>query len=393
MSDPKRIAVVYGGVSGEHEVSIRSAQSVMAALRQAGYEVVPVYIGKDGIWRLGGVPMVGPRAGLLGLPEESGTDPTDKSDRGASVTNGKGSHSPGMGRVDVVFPVLHGTLGEDGTLQGLLEVAEVPYVGSGVLGSALGMDKIVMKMLFRQAGLPVVDSVATGRRQIARDVTAVADEVEAKLGYPCFVKPANLGSSVGISKAHGRKELLQGLAEAARYDRRVIVERGIEARELEVSVIGNDEPEASVVGEVIPGREFYDYVAKYGDSGSQTIIPAPVSEELAGRVRCLALEAFRVLDLAGMARVDFLLDRLSGQLYVNEVNTIPGFTDISMFAKLWEASGLDFPCLVSRLVELGWERFEDRQRSLEAVRDGGRLPDGGSAVAGLTPGERRDCPT
>ncbi|MGI6208292.1 MAG: D-alanine--D-alanine ligase family protein [Anaerolineae bacterium] len=379
MRERKRIAVVFGGVSGEHEVSIRSAQSVMEALRQAGYDVVPVYIGKDGVWHLGNVPMLVPRARLLGLTERAGT--AAPSGNGSAPAEERAS-GPAIGPIDAVFPVIHGTLGEDGTLQGLLEVAEVPYVGAGVLGSALGMDKIAMKMLFRQAGLPTVDFVGTDRRRIAREPERVAAEVEGQLGYPCFVKPANLGSSVGITKAHDREELLAGLVEAARYDRRVIVEQGVDARELEVSVIGNDDPVASVVGEVLPGREFYDYEAKYCDVGSQTLIPAPVPQGVAEQVRSMAITAFRTLDLAGMARIDFLLERNTGQLYINEANTIPGFTDISMFAKLWEASGLSFDRLVTQLVELGWERFEDRQQSLRAVRDGaGRLLGSGPGLA------------
>jgi len=369
MKRPRRIGVIYGGVSGEHEVSVRSAQSVMAALRESGYEVVPVHIGKDGTWRVQGVPLPAPRARLLGLPSGA-----PDAVRAASLPDASGGESDGTERqptaVDMVFPVLHGTLGEDGTLQGLLEIAEIPYVGSGVLGSAVGMDKIVMKMLFRQAGLPVVDFVGVSRREVVQDAEAVAARMEEALSYPIFVKPANLGSSVGVTKAHSRSELTAALSEAARYDRRIIAEQGIEARELEVSVLGNDEPQISSVGEVVPGREFYDYEAKYGEWGSQVIVPAGIPADLSDQVRRLAAEAFRVLDLAGMARVDFLLDRVSGQLYLSEANTIPGFTDISMFAKLWQADGLPFPALVDRLVELGWQRYLDKQRSLAAVRGG-----------------------
>lgn len=394
MTLPKRIAVIYGGVSGEHEVSVRSAQSVMGALREAGYSVVPVYIGKDGAWRLDGVTLLEPRARLLGLSSgeagaaslQAGSDQAGHPESGSPSSNRAGT------AVDMVFPVLHGTLGEDGTLQGLLEVAEVPYVGSGVLGSALGMDKIAMKMVFRAAGLPVVDFAAATRLEIGRDREAVADRLEGRFRYPIFVKPANLGSSVGITKAHDRTELLAALSDAALYDRRVIAEQGVEARELEVSVLGNDEPEASAVGEVVPGREFYDYDAKYADTGSHTLVPAPIPDELAERARGLAVEAFRALDLAGMARVDFLLEKGSNVLYLSEANTIPGFTDISMFAKLWQAGGLDFPALVSRLVGLGWERHLDQQRSLATVRgDAPRLaevPDEGALTDGKAAAER-----
>jgi D-alanine-D-alanine ligase len=273
-----------------------------------------------------------------------------------------------LGRVQMVFPVLHGTLGEDGTVQGLLEVMEVPYVGSGVLGSAVGMDKVVQKWLFQQAGIPTVDFVATTRRELGRSPDAIVWAVESRLSYPCFVKPANLGSSVGVGKATNRRELLYALEVAASYDRRLLVERAVRAREIEVSVLGNDEPQSSLPGEVVPGREFYDYVAKYGDVGSQTLIPAPVDQGTAARVRDMAIKAFLALDLAGMARVDFLLDRDSGALFLSEVNTIPGFTSISMYARLWEASGISFAELVTRLVDLAWERAADRRLSLQAAR-------------------------
>jgi D-alanine-D-alanine ligase len=350
VTEGKRVAVLYGGVSGEHEVSVASGRAVSAALRVAGYTVVPVQIDKAGTWRLSG----GSRPVLL---EHGGHLPALRPDDGQAPE-----------RVDVVFPVLHGTMGEDGTVQGLLELAEVPYVGSGVLGSAVGMDKIVMKRLFRQAGLPVLDFIATSRLQITTEAGALLSRVESHLRYPVFVKPANLGSSVGITKAHHLDELVAGLRLAAQFDRRVIVEQGIDAREIEVGVLGNDEPEASLPGEVLPGREFYDYVAKYGDAGSRTVIPAPIPAETAQQVRQMAVIAFRELDLAGLARVDFLLDRQSGQIYISEVNTIPGFTEISMYAKLWAATGIPFPSLAVRLVELALERFAERAQSLSAAR-------------------------
>jgi len=377
MKEPKRIAVLYGGVSGEHEVSVRSAQSVMRALQEAGYDVLPVYIGKDGAWRLDGGRQLSPGAAL---PMLSGAEGAASGGRpllpGGSDSAASASTSDSA--ADLVFPVLHGTLGEDGALQGLLEVAEMPYVGSGVLGSAVGMDKIAQKLLLRASGLPVVDFATTTRAEIRRDVEAVADRLERGFEFPMFVKPANLGSSVGITKARTRAELRPALLAASRYDRRVIVEQGVDARELEVSVLGNDEPAASAVGEVIPGREFYDYEAKYADAGSRTEVPANIPADLSERVRGLAIEAFLALDLAGMARVDFLLDRHTGDLYLSEANTIPGFTDISMFAKLWGAGGLDFPALVSQLVSLGWERYQDRQLSLATVR-ADSLPPGDSA--------------
>jgi D-alanine-D-alanine ligase len=344
-----RVALLYGGVSGEHEVSINSGRSVGAALTEAGFTVLPVHIDRAGRWLLDGAEVVLRPGGVL-----------------MSVAEGACRE---VARADVVFPVLHGTLGEDGTVQGLLEVLELPYVGSGVLGSALGMDKIVQKRLFVQAGLTTVEFVVTTRRRIETSLKAVMDEVEASVGYPCFVKPANLGSSVGVSKAAGRSELGAALGLAARYDRRVLVERGLVAREIEVGVLGNDEPRASLAGEVLPGREFYDYVAKYGDAGSQTVVPAPIPDALMEEVRQAAVRAFLALDLAGLARVDFLLDRNSGRLYLNEVNTIPGFTNISMYSKLWEASGISFAQLVSQLVELAFERAEDRRHSLAAARE------------------------
>lgn len=351
MNNPERITVIYGGVSGEHEVSIDSARSVMAALEQAGYGVQPIIIGRDGRWRLA----TSEEEVFLG---RRGVLYCRKAD---------GCYAP-YDQVQMAFPVLHGTLGEDGTIQGLLEILEIPYVGARVLGSALGLDKITQKRLLLQAGIPVTQFVVTTRAEIEANVEDVATVVEEGIPYPCFVKPSNLGSSVGISKARDRNTLVAGLKEAARYDRRVLVEKGVDARELEVSVIGNDNPIASIPGEVIPGREFYDYIAKYGDAGSETLIPAPISEAVAERVRELAKTAFRVLDLSGMARIDFLMDKNNQDIFLNEANTIPGFTNISMFAKLWAGSGLDFPGLVRRLVELGLERHQDMQKSLDAAR-------------------------
>ena len=363
-----RIGVLFGGRSGEHEVSLQSARAVMAALQAAGHEVVPIGINKQGRWLVGGdpwralsdgvsagsqtvamLPEPG-RTGLVAVPErEDALEPLPS--------------QPAIGSLDLLFPVLHGTYGEDGTVQGLFELASVPYVGSGVLGSALGMDKVVQKTLWRGLGLPVVDFLSLHRRELQAEPAAVVDRVERALRYPMFVKPANLGSSVGVSKAHDRSELQLGLQEAARYDAKVLVEQGVDARELEVAVLGNAAPEASVVGEILPAAEFYDYRAKYLDSGSRAVIPADIPSEVAEEVRRLAVRAFQAIDAAGLARVDFFLERTGGRLYLNEINTLPGFTTISMYPKLWEASGLSFADLVARLAELGLERSLDRARN------------------------------
>jgi len=268
----------------------------------------------------------------------------------------------------VIFPVVHGTGGEDGTLQGLLDLADIPYVGAGVLGSAIGMDKAMMKVVFRDAGLPIVDHRVIRRRDLASERDRFVRAVEEAFGYPCFVKPANGGSSVGVSKAKGRGQLLEGLELAARYDRKVIVERGVDAREIECSVLGNDEPEASVPGEIVPANEFYDYRAKYVDEDSRLLIPAPLTDEQAHRIRDLAVRAFRALDLCGMARADFFLDRATEAIFINEVNTIPGFTPISMYPKLWEASGLPFPALVDRLIRLALERHAEKKSLITTYR-------------------------
>jgi D-alanine-D-alanine ligase len=361
--------VLFGGRSGEHDVSLQSARAVMAALVEAGHEVLPIGITREGRWLVGGDPLRAlssgqrtveqtatmlpepGRAGLVSVADrEDGLDPI-------------GDGPPPIGSLDLVFPVLHGTFGEDGTVQGLFELASVPYAGGGVLGSALGMDKVVQKTLWRGMGLPVVDFMSVYRRELERDPHGVLSRIESELGYPCFAKPANLGSSVGVSKARNRLELEDGLRTAARYDAKLLIERGVDARELEVGVLGNDEPIASVVGEIVPGAEFYDYRAKYLDSGSQAIIPADVAPEVSEEVRGLAIRAFKAIDASGLARVDFFLERGAGRLYLNEINTMPGFTHISMYPKLWEASGVSFAELVSRIAELGLERFAERARN------------------------------
>jgi D-alanine-D-alanine ligase len=355
-----RVGVLFGGRSGEHEVSLQSARAVMRALEQAGHEVVPIGITKQGRWLASGDPLTALSQGRIDNEQAATMLPEPGHAALVRLEDGATSPTPSL---DVVFPVLHGTYGEDGTVQGLFELAGVAYVGSGVLGSALGMDKLVQKTLWRGLGLPVVQFLPVERCQLEKSAEAVLNMVEAELGYPCFAKPVNLGSSVGVHKAHDRAELLAGLHDAARFDTDLLVERGIDARELECSVLGNRDPIASVVGEVVSAEEFYSYRAKYLDAGSRTVIPAEISTELSDQVRDVAIRAFKAVKASGLARVDFFLERTTGQLYLNEINTMPGFTQISMYPKLWEASGLSFPELVNRLVELGLERFEERARN------------------------------
>ncbi|TAM81484.1 MAG: D-alanine--D-alanine ligase [Acidobacteria bacterium] len=355
-----RVGVLFGGRSGEHEVSLVSAASVVGALDRAKYEVVPIGISREGQWRLGsGALKLLPDVLRKGTAVIPSVDPQGPQ----LVPLDEDRLQKARPQVDVIFPVLHGTFGEDGTIQGLLELAGIPYVGAGVLGSAAGMDKDVMKRLFRDAGLPVVEWVMVLRSEWKQSPARLRRLIETKLGYPLFVKPANLGSSVGISKVRGRAELARALDLAAEYDRKVIVEKGLDAREIECSVLGNDQPEASVPGEIIPVNEFYDYEAKYVKEGSELIIPAKLSRAQTRSVKDLALRAFRAVDCAGMARVDFLLDRRSGKLFVNEVNTIPGFTPISMYPKMWEASGLPYPALLDRLIQLAFEHHREKEET------------------------------
>jgi D-alanine-D-alanine ligase len=316
-----RVAVIYGGRSSEHEVSIRSAESIMAAMDPGKYDIARIFISKDGKWDPGPI-----------LPEPGA--------------------NPG---IDVVFPVLHGTFGEDGTVQGLLELAGLPYVGAGVLGSSLSMDKDAMKRLCRERGLPVVEYVTVLRSSID------LDEVLRGVSLPAFIKPANLGSSVGISKAKTREELRTALDLAKEFDRKIIVERAIEGRELECSVIGNDEPLASLPCEVLPSREFYDYEDKYILDSANFRVPAPLEPEQTAEVRRLAVACYRAVECEGMARVDFLLEKATGRIYINEINTIPGFTSISMFPRMWAADGLPYPRLIDRLIQLALERHEARR--------------------------------
>jgi D-alanine-D-alanine ligase len=365
-----RVGVIFGGRSVEHEVSLVSGRAIMQALDPARYEVVPIGITRQGRWVAGKVARAIPPD-----PSVHGLVPLRGRKEGAIRRSRQERRQGQPGRLDVVFPIVHGTGGEDGSLQGLLDLADLPYVGAGVLGSALGMDKATMKALFRDAGLPIVDYRVVRRADLERDPEAVVAVAEQAFGYPCFIKPSNGGSSVGVSKARDRRELLRGLRLAARYDRKILIERAIEAREVECSVLGNDDPEVSIVGEIIPAHEFYDYEAKYLDEGSRLEIPARITPEQSRLVRDYALRAFRALDLAGMARVDFFLDRSTQAVFLNEVNTIPGFTPISMYPKLWEASGLPFPRLVDRLIELARDRHADRKRLITRYtpsRDGGR---------------------
>ena len=340
----KRILVLFGGRSGEHAVSIRSAASVIGALDRDKYEVIPAAIDKQGHW-------LSPADSAALLPSESRDDLAV--DQAVSV-----SHEPGSGEgIDVAFPVLHGTFGEDGTVQGLLDLADVAYVGAGVLGSAVGMDKDVMKRLFRERGLPTVEHFTMLRSACRNRV----GEIEGHFAYPVFVKPANLGSSVGISKARDRGELQTALDLAASYDRKIIVEPAIDGREIECAVLGNEAPEASLPGEVVPAKDFYDYEAKYVADDSKLLIPAPLTDDQTDEVRRLAVAAFQSVECSGLARVDFFLENGSGRLLLNEVNTMPGFTSISMYPKMWEATGLSYGELLDNLIDLAIERRQERR--------------------------------
>jgi len=366
----KRVAVIFGGRSGEHEVSLASAVSVISALDKEKYEILPVGITKSGRWLTSGDSMKALKEGLTATSQLPSADAvTPESSVGWEAIPATRELVPGIcgGRfpdVDVVFPVLHGPYGEDGTLQGLLELANVPYVGAGVAASALGMDKALMKAVFQAAGLPIADWLLFLRKDWEDHPDAILAQIEERLGYPCFTKPANLGSSVGVSKCHGRQELTSGMDDAAQYDRKIVVEWAVpNAREIECSVLGNDAPVASVLGEFIPCNEFYDYKAKYIDDRSELVIPADLPEESTSEIRRMAVLAYRLIDCAGMARVDFLVRGDTSEVFLSEVNTIPGFIDISMYPKLWEASGLPYSELVDRLIELALERYDDNRRS------------------------------
>lgn len=363
-----RVGILFGGRSGEHEVSLSSAASVLQALDPDKYEVVPIGITREGSWRVGppAEKLLSEPAKLLPAVLENGnpvTPSADPTSRQLVPLESALSLREGGPRVEVIFPVLHGTFGEDGTVQGLLELAGIPYVGAGVLGSSVGMDKDVMKKLFRDAGLPVVEWVLVTRSEWENKPSSARKRIEKNIRYPLFVKPANLGSSVGISKVRRRSGLAAALDLAAQYDRKILVEKAVDAREIECAVLGNDRPEASVPGEIVTINEFYDYEAKYIKKGSELIIPAQLTRAQAKRVQALAVGAFRAIDCAGMARVDFLLDRKARKIYVNEINTIPGFTSISMYPKLWEASGVPYRQLLDRLISLALERHRDKART------------------------------
>jgi D-alanine-D-alanine ligase len=387
-----RVGVLFGGRSGEHEVSLLSAASVLNAIDKEKYEVVPIGITKDGRWLtaehaenlLTGKLVLEPRNLRAGDPQN--TESAAVLARGEAVVVPPEPVHRQSGlmpfqtdssmlrraadraiNVDVIFPVLHGTFGEDGTIQGLLELADIPYVGAGVLGSAAGMDKDIMKSLFIAAAIPIVKHVTILRSAWEKDAKRV-EKLVRKLKYPVFVKPANLGSSVGISKAHNRKELGPAIEEAAKFDRKIVIEEGVggkknKAREIECSVLGNDDAIASIPGEIVPIKEFYDYDAKYLDEGSELIIPAKLTKAQTKKVQELAVRAFKAVDCSGLARVDFLMDPKTSKIYLNEINTMPGFTAISMYPKLWAASGLEYSDLIDRLIQLGIERHEDKKKN------------------------------
>ena len=366
MKKKLRVGILFGGRSGEHEVSLTSATSVLKALDPDKYEVVLIGITRDGGWRWGAPAGEADAKALRDVLDQGKpvTPSVDPSHPGLVPLDSPSSSAGSGGNVvDVIFPVLHGTFGEDGTVQGVLELAGIPYVGAGVLGSAAGMDKDVMKRLFRDAGLPVVPWVLALRGEWEREPARVRRQIEREIGYPLFVKPANLGSSVGISRVAQARKLAAALDLAAEYDRKILVEKAVDAREIECSVLGNDRPQASVPGEVIPVNEFYDYEAKYIKEGSELIIPAKLTPRQTKQVREFSIRAFQAIDGAGMARVDFLLDRKTGKVFVNEINTIPGFTPISMYPKMWEASGIPYPKLVDRLIELACERQQEKNRT------------------------------
>jgi D-alanine-D-alanine ligase len=350
------VGIIFGGRSREHEVSLASAASVIQAMDRGRFEPVPIGIGKDGRWLIGGDPLrsLAQASGVaLPLPESS------ESRAIPATTAPPGSLPPRLaGEIEVFFPLIHGPFGEDGTLQGLLELAGVPYVGAGVLASAVGMDKAVQKALLLTHGIPITEHLVVQRYEWDSDPDGVVERVSREIGFPCFVKPSNLGSSVGISKVKTRDALSQAMEEAARHDRKLLVERAVTGREIEVAVLGNDDPKASVTGEVIPEKEWYDYEAKYTPGLTRFVIPAPIPREVSERARALALQSFKALDASGMARVDFFLEDES--LIFNEINTIPGFTSTSGYPRLWAASGIAYPELITRLIELALERHADK---------------------------------
>jgi D-alanine-D-alanine ligase len=367
-----RVGVLFGGRSGEHEVSLASAASIIRGLDPQKYEAVPIGITKEGHWLIGEgaqkmlpeVLRTGQRVVMSADPTESALMPLDGSPRGQ--------------KLDVVFPVIHGTFGEDGTMQGLLELAGLPFVGAGVLGSAIGMDKDVAKKLMQVAGIPVVAWIPVQRADWERRPKEIRRTIEKKFKYPVFVKPATLGSSVGMTKVHSRAELGPALDLAAEFAMKIMVERAVSAREIEVSVLGNHDPRASIPGEIVPHREFYDYAAKYLEEGTKLLIPAKLTKSEVKKVQAMAVTAFRALELSGMARVDFFIEKRSGRIFLNEVNTIPGFTSISMYPKLWEANGIPFRELVNKLIDLALEQHREKARTKYQIE----LPEGASGALG-----------
>lgn len=356
MKEKLNVAVVFGGKSGEHEVSLMSATNVIKAMDKDKYNIYMIGITKNGRWMV----YKGDTGGITDGSWERAAAALERDETVDLLFSGifRGGQAS---KIDVVFPVLHGPNGEDGTIQGLFEMLDVPYVGCGVLSSALGMDKALSKQLFRTAGLPVGHYEVVLKADMEKDMEGVAAALETDFGYPVFIKPANMGSSVGISKAHDREELMAGLREAAKYDRKLLVEEYISCRELECSVLGNDEPVASGVGEILPSHEFYDYEAKYFDGGkSVLIIPAELDEKKTREIRSIAKKAYKALDCCGMARVDFFMEKATGKVYLNEINTIPGFTKISMYPKLWEAAGMSYGQLIDRLIGLAVERHAEK---------------------------------
>jgi D-alanine-D-alanine ligase len=363
-----RVGVIFGGRSGEHEVSLRSAESVINAMDKSKYDVVPIGITKEGRWLISAnAAALLPEAvmasnshqqvAIIGDPTRRGLTRLDPQERTLSSE-----------RLDAVFPVLHGTYGEDGTIQGLLEMAGVPYVGCGVLASAAGMDKVAMKQLFEQAGLTLIEYEWFLRSSWEQNPDAVIKRISRSLGFPVFVKPANLGSSVGISKAVDKRELCDAVDDAARYDRKIVVERAVNGREIEVSILGNEHPIASLPGEIITGHEFYDYEDKYIDTASRTEVPAKLPKKITERIQREAIRAFQAIDGSGLARVDFFVERGTNRVIINEINTMPGFTSISMYPKLWEASGISYPELIDRLIQLAIERHADKSRNLTSYQ-------------------------
>lgn len=362
-----QVGVLFGGRSGEHEVSLMSAQSVMSALDPQRYDIVEIGITKEGQWLAGGAMNYLQEGETGARPVTLLPDPESSALLQVESVDSSPAEFSEVSQLDVILPILHGTYGEDGTVQGLLELANLPYVGAGVVGSAVGMDKAIFKYVMEANNIPVLEWRLVTQGNWHEQRNSVVENIESNLDYPVFTKPANLGSSVGISKCHNRSELESGIDEALRFDRRVVVEQGISARELEVAVLGNEDPIASIVGEIRPRRAFYDYVAKYmaapgSDDESELLIPADIDEDTSIQIRAMAIQAYKAIDCAGMGRVDLLMDRDSGALYMNEINTIPGFTRISMYPKLWEATGLKYPALLDRLIELAIERHAQKSR-------------------------------